>query len=89
MEIPKMTPGITSGASIMIDRNCLPRNRPRSIRNALVVPTIADSAVTHRATMQLVHMLPSNSLSAKSPMRPDAGLPRNQSRVKPRQGGAG
>ncbi len=84
-----MTPGITSGASIKIDKVCLPRKRPRSMRNALVVPTSADSAVTQMATMQLVQMLPSNSPSANRPVRPSAALPRNQSSVKPRQGGAG
>ena len=80
---------MTNGASIRIDNACLPRKRPRSMRNALTVPTRADSAVTHAATMQLVRRLPSNSPSAKSPVRPSLSLPRNQSSVKPRQGGAG
>ncbi len=84
-----MTPGITSGASINTDSVCLPRNRPRSSRKALLVPISADSNVTHVATMQLVHKLPSNSPSANSPVRPAAALPTNQSSVKPRHGGAG
>jgi len=46
------------------------------MRNALLVPTNADSAVTPMATMQLVQMLPSNSPSAKSPVRPLPKLPR-------------
>jgi hypothetical protein len=53
------------------------------------MPTSADIAVTQTATMQLVQMLPSKSLSAKRPVRPLAESPMNQSRVKPCQGGAG
>ena len=61
IEMPRITPGITNGASITTDNACLPGKRPRSSRNALVVPTPTDSAVTQAATMQLVPMLASNS----------------------------
>ena len=53
MEMPRITPGITSGASIKTDRACLPGKRPRSIKNALVVPTSAaenGDAAGNRAT---------------------------------------
>ena len=41
------------------------------------------------ATEALVPMLVSSSRSWNSPVRPAAAEPRNQSQVKPRQGGAG
>jgi hypothetical protein len=45
----------------------LAAKRPRSSRNALLVPTSTDSTVTQHATMQLVQMLPSSSASRNSP----------------------
>ena len=89
IEMPRMTPGMTSGVSMSTDRACLPGNRKRSMRNALAVPTARERAVTQLATTTLVQMLPSNSESWKSPTRPEDWLPTNQSNVKPRQGGAG
>ena len=80
---------MTSGASIITDSACLPQNRPRSIRKALVVPIATDSAVTAQATSKLVQMLASSSSSPNRPVRPLASLPKNQSSVKPCQGGAG
>ena len=84
-----MTPGMTSGANIKMDRACLPKKRQRSMRNALQVPISTDSSVTQNATMQLVPMLRNKSPSPNSPIRPSGALPENQSSVKPRQGGAG
>src|SRR5450631_1371934 len=89
MEIPRITPGMTSGASISTDNACLPGKRPRSSRNALAVPSSTDRSVTQRATMQLVKILPMSSESANNPVRPFDEFPKNQSSVKPRQGGAG
>ena len=86
--MPRITPGITSGASISSDSADLPWNRVRSSRNAFAVPTTTARSVTHAATMMLVPMLFSNGPSAKSPTRRTPS-PRNQSNVKPRHGGAG
>ncbi len=87
--MPRMTPGITSGVSMSTDSSCLPGNSHRSIRKELAVPTMTDSVVTQKATITLVQMLPSSSASRNRPTRPAASLPRNQSSVKPRHGGAG
>ena len=87
IEIPRITPGITSGVSINSDNADLPRNRARSSSHALTVPTATDSIVTQAATIALVPMLFSSGASENSPVRP--GPPKNQSSVKPRQGGAG
>ena len=87
--MPRITPGITSGASISSDSADLPRKRARSSRKALAVPTATDSTVTQPATTTLVQMLVSSGASAKSPTRPRAASPTNQSSVKPRHGGAG
>ena len=89
IDMPRITPGITSGISMRIDSACLPGKRQRSIRNAFAVPTVTDKAVTQVATTTLVQMLPSSSLSRNRPTLPAAALPRNQSSVKPRHGGAG
>jgi len=89
MEMPRITPGITSGASISSDKACLPRNCVRSMRKALAVPTPTVSTVTQQATTTLVHRLPSRAVSANRPRRALCALPTNQSSVKPRQGGAG
>jgi hypothetical protein len=86
--MPRITPGITSGASISIDSACLPGKRARSIKKALVVPTSTASSVTQAATTTLVQRLASMGPSENRPVRP-ALLPKNQSSVKPRQGGAG
>src|SRR6266478_1193833 len=59
------------------------------MRNALAAPTATDRAVTQLATMMLVQILPSSSVSWNRPSRPEDSFPRNQSSVKPRQGGAG
>ena len=58
--MPRITPGITSGASISSDSADLPRNCARSSRNAFAVPTTTDSSVTHSATMTLVPTLRSS-----------------------------
>ncbi len=88
MEIPRITPGITRGASIIRYRACLPGKRTRSIKKAFTVPTSSDATVTHKATLVLVQMLPSNGRSPNKPTRCGVLL-QNQSRVKPFQGGAG
>ena len=87
--MPRITPGITSGASIISETAALPRNATRSRRNALAVPTATDSTVTQQATSTLVATLFSKGPSAKSPTRLFAPPPRNQSSVNPRHGGAG
>ena len=89
MEMPKMTPGITSGASIMSEKNDLPRNCVRSNKNALLVPMSTASTVTQLATTTLVQTLAMSARSANKPLRPACALPKNQSQVKPCQGGAG
>ena len=89
IEMPKITPGITRGASISSDKAVLPRNWVRSIKKALAVPISTASTVTHIATTALVHRLPSKARSANRPRRPVPAWPKNQSSVKPRQGGAG
>ena len=86
--MPRITPGITSGASISIDSAVLPRNRARSRRNALAAPNAIDSAVTQHATMALIPTLLSSGASPNSPIRPPL-LPTNQFKVNPRHGGAG
>ena len=63
---------MTSGASISSDSADLPRNRARSSRKALAVPTATDSSVTQAATITLVPTLLSSGPSAKSPVRPPA-----------------
>ena len=87
--MPRMTPGITSGTSINSESAPCPGNLARSIRNAFAVPTTSDRAVTQQATTKLVQMLVSRSASLNSPVLPLCSLPRNQSSVKPCQGGAG
>ena len=52
--MPRITPGITSGASISSDSADLPRKSTRSSRNAFAVPTATDSTVTQHATSTLV-----------------------------------
>ena len=86
--MPRITPGITSGASMSSDSADLPRKSTRSSRNAFAVPTSTESTVTALATHTLVAMLFSSGASAKSPVRP-VPPPTNQSSVKPRHGGAG
>ena len=79
--MPRITPGITSGASIASDSAALPRKVARSSRNALTVPTATASSVTQPATTTLVQIDDSSARSAKRPMRPRAASPRNQSSV--------
>ena len=85
--MPRITPGITSGASMSSDSADLPRKSTRSSRNAFAVPTATDSTVTALATQTDVTMLFRSGASAKSPVRPCP--PTNQSSVNPRHGGAG
>ncbi len=87
--MPRITPGITSGASISSDSADLPRNRARSSRNALAVPTTTDSSVTHAATITLVPTLFSSGAVGEKPGATAPPPPRNQSSVTPRHGGAG
>ena len=87
--MPRITPGITSGASISSDSADLPRKRARSSRNALAVPTATDSSVTHAGDD---HARPRALQQRRVGEEPDASArspPRNQSSVKPRHGGAG
>ena len=87
--MPRITPGITSGASISSDSADLPR-KSRALEQERVRRADGDRqhASPQLATHTLVTMLFMSGASAKSPVRPFAP-PTNQSSVKPRHGGAG
>ena len=55
IEMPRMTPGITSGASINTDNACLPGKLLRSRRKAFTVPKPTASSVTPPATLALAY----------------------------------
>ena len=57
MEMPRMTPGMTSGVNARTESADFPGKLARSSRNAFAVPTTIDSNVTHVATIALVPML--------------------------------
>ncbi|MCY1374957.1 hypothetical protein D9M69_623340 [compost metagenome] len=88
MEMPRITPGITSGSMLSNAIMFLPGNSKRSSRNALQVPTPTESSVTHSATQALTPMLCSSSASCSRPVRASL-FAVNQSSVKPIQGGVG
>ena len=87
--MPRITPGITSGASISSDSADLPRKVARSSRNAFAVPTATDSTVTQQATTTLVDDALQQRRVGEEPGAALAPPPTNQSSVKPRHGGAG
>jgi hypothetical protein len=88
MEIPRITPGITRGASIRKKRTCLKANSSCSNKKAPIVPTIVENIETKKATLKLTHMLSRLIWSWKIPVL-SMEVPVNQSRVNPFHGSAG
>jgi len=85
MEMPRMTPGMTNGASIRKYRAFLPRKFSCSNRKAAHTPTTTHEMDTQTAVWKLTQMARRLSASSKMPTR-FGPADVNQSRVKPRQG---
>jgi hypothetical protein len=88
MEMPRITPGITSGSMLSRAMAFLPGKSNRSSKKALQVPTPTDNTVTQVATHALVPRLWISSASASKPVRLSLSAT-NQSSVNPIQGGVG
>ena len=88
--MPRITPGMTRGQSIIMASRVLPRNRARSSTKAFAVPRATARTATGSATLRLFAMLASMAGSRSTPGLPNtAPVPTNHSSVKPFQGGAG
>ena len=87
--MPRITPGITSGASISSDSADLPRKSARSSRNAFAVPTATDSTRHPARDDHAGADALQQRRVGEEPGAPARAPPTNQSSVKPRHGGAG